>query len=56
MARLSEVAMRIDVGCLNPHSGEVWVNLSKGMARPGERISPKRDNVMICCFKLAQAR
>ena len=40
----------------NPRPGEVCVVLSEGVTRPGERISPKRDNVMICCFKLAQAR
>jgi len=50
MARLSEVAMGIDVGCLNPHLGEVSDNLSNDMARPGERISPKRDNVMMPLF------
>jgi len=41
MARLSDVVMGIDVGCLNPRSGEVCDNLNDGMARPGERISPK---------------
>jgi len=35
MARLSEFAMGIDVGCLNPRSGEVCDKLSDSMARPG---------------------
>jgi len=50
MARLSEFTMGIDVGCLNPCSGEVCDNLSDGMARAGERISPKRDNMMMLLF------
>jgi len=36
--------------CLNPRLGEVWVILSDGMARPGEMISPKRDNVFMPLF------
>jgi len=50
MARLSEVAMRIDVGLIVSSLGEVCVNLSDGMARPGERNSPKRDNVMMLLY------
>jgi len=34
----------------------VGITLSDGAARPGEGISPKRDNVDYGCFKLAQAR
>jgi len=51
MARLSEVVMRNDV-CLIESSFRrgVCVNLSDGMAHPSERISPKRDNVMMPLF------
>jgi len=51
MARLSEVAMRND-GCLIESSFRrgVCVNLSDGMARPGKRISPKKDNMMMPLF------
>jgi len=46
MARLSEVAMRIHVGLLESSFRRGVYYLSDGMARPGERISPKRDNMM----------
>jgi len=49
--RLSEVAMRTEV-CLIESSFRqgVCVNLSEGMARLGERTSPKRDNVLWSLF------
>jgi len=49
--RLSEVAMRNEV-CLIEFLCRrgVCVNLSEGMARLGERTSPKRDNVLWSLF------
>ena len=51
MARLSEFSKRIHV-CFVEYSSRqgLCVVLGEGVTRPGERISPKRDNVMRLLF------
>ena len=51
MARLSEFSKCID-DCFVEYSFRrcLCVVLSEGVTRPGERILPKRDNVMMLLF------